>query len=327
MSYPPPPAYPPAPQSPPDAGPLRGRTPRRLGWIFLALAIILFVIGAIVVAKKSYSEVKTFQRVSIADGSGSVNVDRTGKWVIYYEASNVNSSFKRIPDITVLVTTSSKPVQLSTYGKRKDGKVDRLTYDYNGHKGAAAAEFQASDKGTYQVQVRANETLPSGADLAFGKDIKGGTVAGGALIVGGVVCLIVAIVLLIVGFVKRARHKSERQAAMSGYGQPAYGAPGGYPPPPPGYGPPQGYPQQPPPGGYQQPPAPGYQSPGQGQPAPGHGYQAPEQQQPGQQYSGQEQPGQQYPGYQPPAQPGSAHPPNQGSQPPAEGGEQPPQHG
>ena len=267
MSYPPPPAYPPAPPTQP-AGPLRGRTPRRLGWIFLGLAVILFVVGGVVVAQKSYGEVKNFQRVTIADGGGTVNLNRTGKWVIYYEASNVNSSFKRIPNITVLVTGKNGPVQLATYGRRSDGKVDRLTYDYNGHKGAAAAEFTLSDPGQYQVRVQANESLPSGADLAFGKDIRGGTVAGGILIVVGVLFLIVAIVLLIVGFVKRARHKSElRAAAAQGYGGPGYGGPGysgpGYGQP--GYGQPAyGQPGQPGQPGYGQPGQPG--QPGYGQP-------------------------------------------------------------
>src|SRR4051794_6118730 len=195
MSYPPPPAYPPAPQSSQPAGPLRGRTPRRLGWIFLAVAVALFVVGGVVIAKKSYGEVNDFKRVSIAAGGGTVNLNRTGKWVVYYEASNVNSDFKRIPDVTFAVAGANGPVQLSPYGKRTDGKVDRVTYDYNGHKGAAAAQFTVSQKGQYQVQVRTNETLPSGAKLAFGKDIKGGTIAGAALILGGVLFLIAAIVL------------------------------------------------------------------------------------------------------------------------------------
>ena len=232
MSYPPPPAYPPAPQSAPSTGPLRGRIPRLLGWIFLGVAIVLFVGGGVVIATKSYGAVKDFQRITIASGGGTVNLDRTGKWVIYYEASNVNSDFKRIPNLTVAVAGQSGPVQLSSYGKRSDGKVDRVTYDYNGHKGAAAAEFQVTQKGTYQVRVQPGESLPSGAKLAFGKDIKGGTIAGGALIGAGFLFLVAAAVLLIVGFVKRARHKKERQA-FGGYCQPAYGgAPGGYPPPP-----------------------------------------------------------------------------------------------
>src|SRR3954469_16249707 len=103
MSYPPPPAYPPAPQSAKPSGPYRGRIPRVLGWICLALAIVLVVVGAVVLAKKSFGKVNGFERVSIASGGGTVNLDRTGKWVIYYEASNVNGDFKRIPNITIAV--------------------------------------------------------------------------------------------------------------------------------------------------------------------------------------------------------------------------------
>ena len=65
--------------------------------------------------------------------------------------------------------------------------------------------------------------------------------------------LITAIILLIVGLVKRSRHKKQLQ---SGYGGGYGGYGGGYPAgPPPG----QPWPQQPPP----------QQAPGGGQPQPG----------------------------------------------------------
>jgi hypothetical protein len=231
-------------------GRLRGRTPRRLGWIFLVVAIALFVVGGIVAATKSLGKVNSFQRVSIAAGSGTVNLDGTGKWVVYYEASDVNSSIGRIPRIQLAVTDpSGQPVAGKPYGNRSDGKVTKLTYDYNGHKGAAAYQFTAKTKGAYTVQMQAVDTLPPGAELAFGRDIQGGTIAAGLLIVGGVLFLIAAIVLLIVGFVKRRRHKKE--IASGGYGG---GAPPGYAYPP----------QQPQPGAWpQQPPLPGYPPPPQ----------------------------------------------------------------
>jgi hypothetical protein len=286
MSYPNPPgdqpAYPPAPEQPPaygtppgypssaKGGRLRGRTPRRLGWIFLVVAIALFVAGGIVAATKSLGKVNDFQRVSIADGSGTVNVNGTGKWVIYYEASDVDNSIERIPTIQLIVADpSGQPVQLKPYGNRSDNKVKKLTYDYNGHKGAAAYQFTATTKGVYDVEVRAVDTLPSGADIAFGRDIESGTIAAGLLIVGGVLFIIAAIVLLIVGYVKKRRHKRELQSGAGFYGgpppgyggpPPGYGAPSpGYGGPPPGFGsPPPGYnPAQP---GYN-PPPPGYNPP------------------------------------------------------------------
>src|SRR4051794_29584277 len=260
MSYPPPPAYPPVPESQQASGPLRGRVPRRLGWIFLALAVVLFVVGGVVIAKKSLGKVNDFHRVSISGGGGTVTLDGTGKWIGYYEASNISSGTNRVPNFLVLVTgPGGSKVNLQKYGNRSDGKINKLTYDYNGHHGIAAFQFNAAEKGDYRIRLQAAERLPSDAGVAIGRDIAKGTVAGALLIIAGVLSLIAAIVLLIVGYVKRSRDKKARQQAQmyGGYGQPAFGAPGGYPPP--GYGQPaHGQPA------YGQPPAPG--QPAQGQP-------------------------------------------------------------
>lgn len=292
MTYPNPPeqqpAYPPAPGygAPAQQGPLRGRTPRRLGWIFLIVAVALFVIGGVVAATKSLNKVDDFQRVSFAEGSGTVNLDDTGKWVGYYEASNVSDSIDAIPRIRVLVTSpSGKNVPLQNYGNRSDGKIKKFTYHYHGHRGAGAFQFHVSEAGRYTVEIQAVDQLPSGADIAIGRDISGGAVVGGLLIIGGVLFLVAAIVLLIVGYVKRSRHKRERQSLPVG------GGPSGYAPPPPGYGgqgyggqgygaPPPGYnPQQgynAPPPGYGSPPPPGYNPPPPGyNPPPSQGQEDP----------------------------------------------------
>ncbi|WP_375485375.1 hypothetical protein [uncultured Jatrophihabitans sp.] len=288
MSYPPPPGQPGYPSAPPASTPsgktrLRGRTPLRLAIAFFVVAVALFVVGGIVLAKKSLGKVDDFQRVSIASGSGTITLNGTGKWIGYYEASNVDNSIERIPSIRVALTDSSgKAVKLESYGNRSDDKVDKLTYSYNGHHGAAALQFDTTSKGRYRVQVQAEQSLPSDAKLAFGRDIKKGTVAGGLLIVGGVLFLIAAIVLLIVGLVKRSRHKGELARTGGGYGAGYGGPPANYPPPG-GYGQ-GGYGQQ---GGYQP------QGHGQGQqgsyPPPGQGQQGGY----GQQGQGQQGQGQQ----------------------------------
>lgn len=265
-----PPPYGAAPQpsfgAPPPQGPLRGRTPRRLGWIFLALAIALFIAGGIVLATKSFSEVNKFQRVAVPTQNSTVTFNRTGKWVAYYEASNVHSGIDSVPAVRVAIESPSGQVrELTTlYGNRSDRKVKIFTYDYNNHRGVALYQFNISETGTYHVATQPGPAAAADAKIAFGKDISGGTIAGGLIVVGGVVALIVAIVLLIVGYVKRSRHKRELQSGQfggppPGYGPPAgYGTPPGYAPPPPGYSGSSpsapGYPsQQPPP--YNAPPS------------------------------------------------------------------------
>jgi hypothetical protein len=281
------PAYPPAPGQPaypPAPGPvagdpgkvrLRGRIPRILGWVFLALAIALFAAGAAVIGTKSLGKVNGFHRIAYPQG-GTVSLDGSGKWIIYLEASNADS-LSRIPFQVQVLAPSGNQIPVQYYGNPGQGeKVSKFTYDYNGHHGIAAYQFNAPVAGSYQIRG-AGQPLPPGADLAVGRDITTSTVVGGALIGGGVLFGIAAIVLLIVGYVKRSRHKNELRAGA--FGAPAWGVPGGYAGPPPGYTPPPGGYGAPPSGGYGAPPpgGPGGYSPqpgGYGSPPPG-GYTPP----------------------------------------------------
>jgi len=273
MSYPPPPtSYPPAPGS--GAGPghvrLRGRTPIIIGWVLLGVGIILVVVGAVVAGIKGLGKVNDFERVSIAQGGGTINLD-SGKYLAYYEASDVSDSIKSVPLPTVTLTSpSGRSITLNTlYGgnPKSEGTIShKLTYEYDGHNGVAVYEFNLSEGGTYQVEIQNTLGTAPDAKMAFGTSIAKGLVIGGVMVVIGIILGVIAVILLIVGYVKRSRHKGElRAGAYWGGAAPAYGTPpGGYAAPQ-GYGAPQGYA---PPGGYQ-PPPPGYAPPG--------GYQPPEQ--------------------------------------------------
>jgi hypothetical protein len=307
MSYPPPPA---SPYPAPSGGPvrLRGRTPRRLGWIFLVVGIVLFVVGIVIAGKGAADKVSKFQRVPVSSGHSTVQIDRTGKWVIYYETRELDLNSDRIVSVAAggvdITAPNGQTVALQTYGNRSDGKIRKFTYDYDGHKGAASAQFNAPVKGAYSVSIGGAQGLPADADLAFGEDVVDATTVAGGIAIGvGVLLVIAAIVLLIVGYVKRGRHKKELASAGAGYGA--------YPPPGQGYGGPgyggQGYSGQ----GY---PGPGYGAPGQpqqGQPQPGEPQQ-------GQPQQGFPPPGQ---GYPPPQQ---GYGSSQGYPPPQQQGYEPP---
>ena len=229
-----------------------------LGWIFLVIAVAGFVAGGVVLGTKSFGKVNGFQRVDFTSG-GTVHLGGTGKYVIYLEGSNVDS-LKRVPFTVEVDGPSGQRVPFTYYGNPGPGdKVTRFTYDYNGHHGIASYQFNATAAGDYALRAAGTSDVPANAKLAVGRDIKKDTAVGGVLIGVGVLALVVAIVLLIVGYVKRGRHKRELQAAA--YGGPP---PGGYPQqgyPQPGY-PQQGYPQQ----GYPQQPPPGYPQQFGGQP-------------------------------------------------------------
>lgn len=240
MSYPPPP--PPGYAPPPGYGPppggkrrLRGRIPLRLALIFGVVGLALVIVGAVVLATKSISRVDDFDRVSISAGSGTVKFDDTGKFLAYYEHDGFDIDEESPPTLAVVLTSpSGKKLPLTTFYGGKSTTVDKLSYNYDGHDGAALYEFDIKEKGTYQVQIQANGNLPSDAQLAFGESIAGGLVVGVLLILPGVLLVIAAIVLLIVGLVKRSRHKSE--LARYPYGPPPPGGPPPNYPPQPGFG-------------------------------------------------------------------------------------------
>jgi hypothetical protein len=120
-----------------------------------------------------------------------------------------------------------------------------LTYDNGDHSGVAEFMFDAAQAGGYQIGPTPTGAVNPSADVAIGRSIAAGTIVGALLIVLGVGLIIAAIVCLIVGKVKKGRHRNQIMAGALAYGgQPAYS-------PPPGYAPP----------GYAPPPAPGYPPP------------------------------------------------------------------
>jgi hypothetical protein len=119
------------------------------------------------------------------------------------------------------------------------------TTDEGGSTYIVRGEFEVRASGTYLVEVDSDEAEV----FRVGPPLSVGGIVGGVLgIFGSMALFLVALVLFIVGLVKRS--KAGRPPA---YGPPA-GPPGGYGPA--GYPQPQGYPQQ----GYQQPQGYGPQS-------------------------------------------------------------------
>ncbi|HEV7204355.1 MAG TPA: hypothetical protein VGN18_07060 [Jatrophihabitans sp.] len=272
MSYSPPPGQSPYPSAPPPSGAsgrptrLRGRTPLRLALIFGVLGIALVVVGSIIIATKSLNKVDGFARVPVATG-GTVQL-KSGNQLVYYEASDVSSGIDTVPVPAIRITApdGTKTILDTLYGgaSRESGRIkNRLTYDNNGHKGVAIYQLKITQAGTYQVEVQPSGQEKAGADLAFGESIAGGTALGAGLLVPGVLLIIAAIVLLIVGLVKRGRHKKEIASGAYGGGYPGQyggGQPGQYGTQPGQYGPQPGqYGGQPP-----NFPPPGPQPPNQG---------------------------------------------------------------
>lgn len=229
-SYPPapPPAYGPPPGGKPR---LRGRIPLRLALIFGLIGLALAVVGIVVLVKSPIGKVDDFARAPIDGQTHTVELTRTGNYVGYYEEPGLDTSKSRTPTFTLaLVDASGTAVAV-----RKYSNTTTLSYEYGGHNGLAVAKFSITKAGTYTVRGEGTD-VPADAKIAFGESVAHGLIAGVLLFIGGLALIVTAIILLIVGLVKRGRHKK----ALTAY---PYGAP-----PPPYYPPQPGF-GGPPPGG------------------------------------------------------------------------------
>jgi hypothetical protein len=233
VTHPAPPyGYPPTP--PAGQPKRRGRTAIRVGAILTGLAVVLIIVGAVIVSTHSLSKVDNFQRIKVSNGSGTVHFDHSGGYVAYYESDTIKNSTREVPLIPVRLTDEAGTSKILTtkYGNRADGKIKLLHYDYHGHQGLAMWQFHIDTPGTYQVELGGNTRAASDAVVAFGESIAAGVALAGGLIGLGVILLIAGVITLIVGWVRRSRHKSQLATAAP------------YPPPPGGW-PQQQWPQQP----------------------------------------------------------------------------------
>lgn len=273
---------------------LRGQRPIQVGSILMAVGLVLIVVGAVLANTNAYSKVNGFQRVAVSDRTGTVTFDKAGGYVAYYESSTVTGSTnQKVPEIPVQLTNQATGQQLvltTPYGNRSDNKIKFLHYDHNGHKGLAMWQFHIDQPGTYHVELGVNPAAASDATIAFGKSIAQGVVLAGSVVIVGVLLLVAGLITLIVGLVKRRRHK--RDLRTGGYG--------GQPPPWPQQGwPQQSWPQQ----GWPQQGAPEQSWPQQSPPQQSWPQQSPPQQSPPQQSWPQQSPPQQsWPQQRPPEQ-------------------------
>jgi hypothetical protein len=225
----------PYPASPPPPGGqprLRGRIPLRLALIFGVVGIALAIAGGAVIATKSFSQVDGFSRVDIAAHNGVARFASAGNYLAYYEAPGASSLKKQIPlPLIALRSPSGQTQQLETlYGGQPRDTLrltSTLSYDYHGHSGTAIYQFRVPEAGTYQVLVESS-TAPAGSDVAFGKSIGKSLALGAGMLAPGVLLVLVAIILLIVGLVQRSSSRKRLAAMQNQYGSsPGYG----YPPP------------------------------------------------------------------------------------------------
>jgi hypothetical protein len=247
--------------------------------VFL-LAVVAMVVGVVLIARQVTLEGEDFA----VPGTQTFQLE-PGDYAVWV-SDDTRFSTGISADVTVR-SSSGEPLRVD------HSEVDQ-TVTTSDREYIVGGQFTVTSAGTYVVEVDSDEAVFA----RVAPPLSGGSIAAGVLsIVGSVFLFLVAVVLFIIGLIRR----TSKPKGPAGYGPPP-GAPPGYGSPPgqPGYGP-----QGAPPAGYGQ-------QPGYG-PA---GY-------------GPQQPGPQQPGPPPgPPQPGPSQeppPPGRPSEPPpSPGGWQPP---
>jgi hypothetical protein len=203
--------------------------------LLLLLAGSVAAIIAVVAGVRSYSDtIEGFARVPVGQ-SGTVQIDGTGGYTIFYEpGASDTSSFDESDPHPPLQITGPGGEQITLRDYRGLG-----TYSSSGYVGFAVETFKVERTGDYQVQT--GSTMPG--TIAIGRSpfhkITRGVLAGVALGFGG---FVVALIILIILMVSRGRSKRRIRAMAP---QPAWAAqPAWTPQPTPGY---QQYPPSQPP--------------------------------------------------------------------------------
>lgn len=221
---------------PPSVGPVaptkpQGRVALVLGAVLLVggivLGIVLVVTGVLNVA----NAVEDYQRVPVP-GGGSVELTETGTYHLYFEGPS-----------SLVNDLSFNPPQLAIFGPGGaqlaiSVSAATSTYDFGERHGRSIGTFRADEPGTYRIRTisldgEGDFDFERTGEIAVTRDSPFRSIALVLVgVFGGGAMVLVGIILLIVGGVRRSRSK---QAAYVGAGAPAWGgAPtGGWTPPAP----------------------------------------------------------------------------------------------
>ncbi|MBO0815078.1 MAG: hypothetical protein J2P30_08020 [Actinobacteria bacterium] len=171
---PPSPGQPRYPGRPPVSAAMgTGRPGVRPGrvWYLAALAVFLGGVAWIVLGLISVShQVDSFPRVPLPAG-GTVTLDRSGGYVVYYEGPGASSG--RVPSFHVRIVPAAPPAAVGSLRPY----TASVTYSFGAHQGRAVLTLHVLHAGRFLVEPSETADVPQGADLAFGSSIAGRVVA------------------------------------------------------------------------------------------------------------------------------------------------------
>ncbi|CAN5527678.1 hypothetical protein BH18ACT1_BH18ACT1_11980 [soil metagenome] len=174
----------------------------------LALLLLGGGIALIVVGVTSYNDrIEDFQRFELQGVPGSVELDDTGGYSVYFEPDDdgvgLSSAYRDPPVLVQVRDAGGEPVDVEEY----DSEV---TYEVSGRRGVGLYTFSADEPGTYTITVAGASGGVGAAeglgDIAVGRGI--GTRLAGSLVAGiSLLALgpLVGALLAIATFLRRSR--------------------------------------------------------------------------------------------------------------------------
>ena len=186
---------------------IAGKPRVRPGRIWYLAAILMFLGGAawVVFGFVSLSgKVDSFARVPLPAG-GTVTLNHSGGYVVYYEGAGANSD--RIPRFVVHVAAAPPAAmgELHSYAAA-------VTYSIGAHQGRAVLTLQVVHPGRFLVVPSGATAVAGGSDLAIGPSIAG-SIAG--IVLPSIALIFVGIIGGIVVFI--IRHARTRRARAEGF--------------------------------------------------------------------------------------------------------------
>jgi hypothetical protein len=179
----------------------------RPGRAWYWVALLVFVAGAAWVVLglvRLNSQIDSFQRVALP-GTGEVNLDHSGGYVIYYEGPGAADG--NVPAFDLTVTPVSAPAAVGSL----EAYSGSVTYSFGSREGRAVLTLPVVRPGRFLIEAPGAPAVAGGASLAVGSSVAGAIVR---IAVPAAVAMLAAVGgAITVAIVRHSRAKRARSQA------------------------------------------------------------------------------------------------------------------
>jgi hypothetical protein len=180
--------------------------PGRIWYLGAALLVLGGVAWLVFGFVSLSSKVDAFSRVPLPAG-GTVTLDHSGGWVVYYEGAGATTG--QIPGFDVQIRPAAPPAAVGSLRSY----AASVTYTIGSHKGRAVLTLQVVRPGKFLVVPSGGTAVAGGSDLAFGSSVAGSIVTTALLSIGLIFLGVAATIILFIIRLTRTRRARAQAAA------------------------------------------------------------------------------------------------------------------